>query len=309
MKMVHYPSTKAGFFGMNKKGILFTVTTLLLLLSIFTLASTFLERTQELQKDSGIRIEAEQITYAENDIVGNVYWEMLTTNIYSIERGTSLTMKLNSTQLSESLDHLANMQRYKRFIEENYSLSNNLNITLIGFNNSFKIKPYNAIFLIDKNTLHIYTGHMNLESLRINMSVSRNNDTKFESSTPQGGGGQRIPVSVSYYDYEGDLVYEESMETSAIRDNDNAQGRQFYQSFQEGDAPAYVAHIETKFGDVNGTPTEIYIFTQNMTANITSLELQFVLPTSPVLVTGGNITITSKVGGIKKNSEIILLEE
>jgi hypothetical protein len=116
---------------------------------------------------------------------------------------------------------------------------------------------------------------------------------------------------VSYYDYEGDLIYDATVELEADENNDGGQGMQFYQNFKEpGAGPeGYLGSINTKFGEVNNTDGILYIFIDKLTANITSLEIEYANKNIPVVLKGGNITIISNIGSITKNAEIILAEE
>jgi len=286
---------------MNKRGILFTVTSVMLLISLFLLTNAFLDRTQELQRDIAVKVTAEQLAYAENDIAGNVYSELLTT-VASIKRTTSTTIQFNSIQLSADLDHSARMQQYQDFIEQNYTLSNNLDISLIGFNNSFTIEPLNAMFVVNKDILYLYSPEDEINRITLNIVVSRDNETKFESVVPIVPPG--IPIVVRYYDYEDDLIYDQTILMRPDHDNDNIADRQFYQSFSDG-----AAYIDTKFGTVNSTDGVLYISVVNLTANITSLEITYANQATAIIIKGGNVSIKANIGKMTKNSPIILAEE
>jgi len=292
---------------MNKRSILFTVTTILLFLSLLLLAQAYKDRTHQLEEDATIRMTAEQLAYAEDDVISGVYRDLLPTTLHVIERGSTIILKFNLTPLSIDNQQEKMFEQYNDFIRSNYSLSGNLNITLINFNNSFRILPYDTLFVLNGSELTIRNpDYTDIVSVTVDVLIDLDNDTKWVNFTPSDSLGG-LPITVTYYDEEGDEIYVHSAELPPTTDNDDVLGRQFYQSFTSGNAS--LGYIDTKFGLVNGATGIFQVRVVNITANITSLELEYTADPDRVILRGGNISIASKIGGIRKNTEIILAEE
>jgi hypothetical protein len=279
---------------MKKKGIVFTITTILLLASIGVLSSAYLVRNRELQRMTKISLAGDKLRYLEDDITNSIYSDMLSLPMISVSRGQFFTVFFNHTNLSSSINYQQKVQEYKNFIEGKYSRLQNLNIALSGFNNSFSITPYNGTFIIDTDAVYVYTGNLpalNRTSLTIHAKGSiLNSSAGHPADTGYTGISVKILHSGGIYDYSASL-------------NPTATNGPFYVMFEDNSS------IEINFGKYNDNNGVLRINASGLEADLSSLELMYNLVPEKTAIIGGNISITYPVENITKETTIVIAQE
>jgi len=277
----------------NKKGILFTITTIFLLLAVFLLSSAYLTRNQELQRTATLSLAGDKLSYIEDDITNNIYSDLLSINLESISRDSYITVVFNHSNLTLSINHSQLIQDYKTFIENNYSTLNNLDIELTGFNNNFSLSPYNSTFIIDNNMIYVYTDNPNnINNIKLVIDVNETSNTSQGQPTNTGDIG--VEVNITY----GGERFNPSANLDPIINNNP-----FYINFASG------SRIEINFGSYNNQNGVLRINASQLKADISHFEFRYNLLSEKVIIKGGNISITSSIENITKQTEIIIAEE
>lgn len=294
----------------NKKGFLFTIATLLLLLSIFTLASVYLERNKDLQNTVTLSGIGDKLRYVEDDVISNAYSDLLSIKLYNIKKASSVTVSFNQVLLAPGRNYSTIMNAYKAFVEGVYAARNNVDITLTGFGNTFTIEPYDTLFKINGENIYVYTMPIPInyiESIRITVKVDAENSSV--CSMPDDDHAQNPEISVTFtYKKEGGG---QGSCTNFVKlnpqENNDVGSHQF---FLETKNPA--GYVEVKYGRITGMGGDgiLAIITLGINANVTQLDLEYTLTESGrIKIKGSSISIDSLVGDVTKESEIILAEE
>ncbi len=288
---------------MNKKGILFTITTIFLLLAIFLLSSAYLTRNKELQRTATISLAGDRLSYIKDDITNNIYSDLLSINLESINpepiskgktRRENATVVFNHSNLTSSINHEQLMQNYETFIEGTYSALNNINIDLIGFNNSFSLSPYNSTFIIDSNMIYVYTENPdNIKRIKLMMDID---ESTLNISQGQPGNTGDIEVEIEMNHGGGEFNPTADLDPTI---NNNP----FYVDFASG------SRIEINFGLYNSQNGVLRINASGLKADTPHFEFVYYTLSEKIVIKGGNISITSPVENITKQTEIIIAEE
>ena len=141
----------------RKKGVLFTVTSIMLLLSVYLLANAFSERSAGLSEAIIGLSFGDRLRFIEDDVVSSSYGQLLDIDLDNIERSARFMLRFDRFFISPSRDYPNYMKAYETLIENKYSSLNNINITLSGFNSSFIARPYNSTFILGKSNFTIFT--------------------------------------------------------------------------------------------------------------------------------------------------------
>ena len=286
---------------MNKKGILFTITTIFLLLAIFLLSSAYLIRNKELQRTATLSLAGDKLSYIEDDITNNIYSDLLSINLESISRGniknktgTYVTVVFNHSNLTSSINHEQLIQNYKNFTEGTYSNLNNINVELNGFNNSFSLSPYNSTFIIDSNMFYVYTDNSdNINRIKLIMTVD---EAALNTSQGQPSNTGDIEMEIEMTHSGGEFEPTADLDPTNVNDP-------FYVNFASG------SRIEISFGLYNSQNGVLRINASGLKADISNLEFRYDLLSEKIIIKGGNISITSPIENITKETEIIIAEE
>ena len=287
---------------MNNRGFLFTIVTLLLFLSIFSLSSIYLYRNKELQTTVTISGLSDKIRYIEDDVVSRVYSELLSVEFGGIDKGSTLNVSFNNAFLNSSIDYSTIMSNYESFVEGTYSDLNKFNVTLINFGNNFTIEPYNSTFEIIGDDIYIYTMPVSpnlVQSITVIADVEGEKQGNCEK--PQDDGGSYPLITVTY-NYDGGSCTE-SQQLNPEENNDK-NGNQFYM-----DTKNPTGSVEVKYGLISGSNGVLAVLSSTINANITNLNIEYSLVNEKIKLKGGIINISSVIGDISKQSEIILAEE
>jgi len=288
---------------MHKKSILFTIATLLLLLSVFTLTSAYLERNKDLQSVVTMSSTGGKFRYLEDDVVSNVYSNLLTVELGEISRSSTVNIVFNQALLVPGRDYDSIVESYKDFIEGDYSSLNNVNITLIDFGNNFTIEPYNATFEILGEDIYVYTMPLATNYVQsISVTVDVGGEKSGNCEKPQDDGGAYPEITVTYDHTAGSCT--EGLQLNPQENNDKV-GDQFYMGTKNP-----TGSIEVKYGQITGMTGDgiLAILASDIVANVTQLNIEYSL-NDKVKLRGGDVTIKSVVGNITKQNEILLAEE
>ncbi|MBW2965947.1 hypothetical protein KY342_02470 [Candidatus Woesearchaeota archaeon] len=279
---------------MNKKGILFTITTIFLLFAVFMLSSAYLIRNKELQRTATLSLAGDKLSYIKDDVTNNIYSDLLSINLRSISRDSYVTVVFNHSNLTSSINHEQLMQDYKTFVEGDYSNLNNINVNLDGFNNSFILYPYNSTFIIDSNIIYVYT--INPDNINKIKLIIDTDEATLNTSQGQPGNTGDVEVEIELAHSGGEFNPTSDLDPTAANNP-------FYVNFADG------SRIEINFGLFNGQNGVLRINASQLKADIFHLEYRYNLLSEKVIIKGGNISITSAIENITKQTEIILAEE
>ncbi len=265
--------------------------------SILLFSKSYLSRDSALQESIISGYTTAKLGVIEDDVLSNAFNELLTTRLGSINRGVSIDVNFNFSELTSSRDYAAIMSSYETYIENTYASKINTDISLDGFNNTFKIQPYDTIYEINGQTLYLYflAPYTDINSITIYAVADSEffGDCQGLASDPIG-----TIVTVTYEDTNGNTCLQ-SRTLSPTENNNKGNGKQFYQLLWNpfGD-------LEVKFGEIGGVDGILAIYTSNANINITQLDLNYDLTIEKITLESGSISI-----GDNKTSKIILAQE
>ena len=301
----------------GKKGILFTITTIILLLSLYLLAEAFMERNKELGSMMSNSVYGDKFKFIEDDIMSGSYRDLLDIKLEGISRGSTTDVKFDQLFLSGLRDYDGYMRSYETLVENKYASLNNLNATLTGFNTSFLMTPYNSTFEMHSKNLTIRTMPTSTNYissitayLKVNGTFTCNdiacaNQTDADNEAceaPANDPAGNPTIAITWEDNTG-FTCLRSRNVDPAEDNDKGNGRQFYVSLLNA------GNAEIKYGQVDGINGVFRITVNGITANATQLDLSYDLMNEPITIKGGNLMVKSVLGNITKQMEIILYKE
>jgi len=288
----------------GKKGLLIAAVSLIIIVPIFLLAAAFSQSRSIIQSNKMHLGDSVKLSFMEKDIARHYYRDIFNTELAGVSRGSSVTASFTSF-LSQNGNYIIYLDNYTNFIETNYAVLSNSNITLKGFNSTFKIYPYNTTFTVNGTAIFLSAmprGTNYIESLTLTVRVNSSFAGACEGVVNDAGSFPAVStVSVTYINITGGSC-SQSAALSPIEDNGNENGRQFYQQLSN---PSGI--IETKYGRINGADGVISISASNTSANISQLDIQYSLMSERVVIFGGNISIN--ISSMRKNSLATLGEE
>ncbi|MBS3158573.1 hypothetical protein J4206_04765 [Candidatus Woesearchaeota archaeon] len=290
-------------FMNNRKGVLFTIVTILLLISLFLVTKAFLERSIELDKTIVDYQNIEKLAYIEDDIVSNSYADLLKISLSRIRRDNSfVNITFNNLGvISPNISHVKIMQDYRDFIVNNYSAFSNVEISFSDFTSNFTIFPYNASYRLNGSRLYLYNpNYENLVKISLQARVTEDNINKNGNNTPANSGSGKI-IEVKIVDKDGETL----LGTEARILSPSAANLPFYASFNTTNTP----NISIYFGQFDNRDGTLLVSTDYTTANITSITLTYNITQQKVYLSAGNLTIANKVIAVNKTNEVVLGEE
>lgn len=287
----------------GKKGILFSILTFILLFSLFSFAGLWSLLMSE--KQSRVSLSNTQMSYFEDDVITNAFADITMLRITNITRGTSVTISFDQLLMNSSFrSYDLAMQDYRNFIQNNYSLMNNINASLSGFNESLTIKPYNSTAVIGTQSTYFYTmpsaaNYVQSVSVVIRTSQERKSACKWPNNDPGF-----TPVTVMFIDPSG-FSCSNTFDLNPAENNDKA-GKQFYFDSADG-------NTEVKYGLINGQNGVLQIIQNSLPINVTSLQISYTPLNEKVVIYNGQLNTNSKLGSaagsVKKNTDIVYAQE
>ena len=290
-------------FMNNRKGVLFTIVTILLLISLFLVTKAFLERSIELDKTIVDHQNIEKLAYIEDDIVSNSYSDLLKISLSRIKRDVNfVNITFNNLGvISPNINHIKIMQDYRNFIVNNYSAFSNVEISFSDFTSNFTIFPYNASYRLNGSRLYLYNpNYENLVKISLQARVTEDNANKNTNDTPANSGSGKI-IEVKIVDKDGDTL----LGTDARILSPSAANLPFYADFNTTSTP----NISVYFGQFDNRNGTLLVSTDYTIANITSITLMYNATQQKVYLSAGNLTIVNRVIAVNKTTEVVLGEE
>jgi hypothetical protein len=287
----------------GKKGILFTLTTIFLLLAVLLLSTAYLSRNKELQRIATLSLAGDRLRYIQDDIGDGVHAGLLGTTAFVSREDGAIKVTLQQANISSSNNPLPPMSRYEAFVESVYAAQNNMQINISGFNNSFTIEPYGSRAEMEGSTFTLYTGNAAaLQNISVQAAVSETRAIDYDGKPSSDLGGHLI--SVEFYQ-GGSRIYSRSSTQDPSEDN-----TEFYQQFRESGPPVVhnVSGIYVQFGRHNGQDGVLRIWVDNLDADMTGLDITYTEQAEKARVIGGNISIAYPMGNMTKESAIIIAE-
>ena len=284
---------------MNKKGVLFTITTFLLLWSLFMLTQSYTDRNRGLQELTITSTSGDKIRFLEDDITNNIYYDLVDFSICSVSRDSeNITIIFIGPVLSKNKDHFALMQEYETFIEGSYSDLNNINLELTNFTPSFTITPYSNNLLINKTELKVTTQQPSqTRSIQIEIVLNTSIANLTTNSTPTDSGEKMISVQILDKNKNHLLDDEVAYLDSTISN------QPFYVEFSDNSS------LEVKYGNIFDMDGSLAITANNLIANITNLKFTYNLTFELVRIKSGEIQIDIPNRNLSKQAQIMLFVE
>lgn len=277
----------------GKRAFLFTIMTLLLLSSLFSLAGHYLAKSKATQ-DIKIDIFADKITYVISDI-SKSYFDILGINLSSIERNTNMaTVKFSQLySVPNNEDYSTRLLDYELFLEGIYKNLMNINLTIDGLTSNFEIMPFQTSFSAG-NDFYAYTVNSSaINSIFILILLNESGD--FIVGTPIEDIGTNPNVHV---------IVILSNKTVAL---DSAKALRA----DEPNEPFYVQildkRIDIYFGMIDSQPGTLKVAPALLGAEIRQFEIGY-STTGKVYITVGSVIIDSGLHNTEKKSTIIIAE-
>ncbi|MFH1317043.1 MAG: hypothetical protein ABII01_05990 [Candidatus Woesearchaeota archaeon] len=288
----------------DKKGLLITIMSLLLILPIFYLTDVYFDRNRDLQTMIVVTGLGDKIRYTEDDIISNAYSDLLGIHLNDINRDSNINVSFNQVLLDSGRDYSTYMDEYKDFATGTYASLNNLNISLDGFNHNFTIRPYNTTIEVLGEDIAAYTMPVSpnhVEGITIAVRVLVDNDSS--CLVPNDDANGFPSVKVTYVHNLGSCTQTVQLNP---QENNDASGNQFYL-----DTANPTGSIEVKYGQITSKIGDgiLEILTSGISSNVTQLDIEYTLTNERISLTGGNITIKSAISNVTRTSAILLAEE
>ena len=277
----------------DKKGILFTITTILLLLAVFLLSAAYLTRNNELQRTATLSLAGNNLRYFEDDIGNSIYPDLLLMNFEPITRGSYVAVIFSHSNLTSAINHSMIIQDYETFIEGTYSALNNIDAELTGLNNSLTLYPYNTTFTVDGGMIYAYTydpGAINsiilhIEAVEAGLNIS--------DGRPADNGDIQVSVNITHAG--GRFISSAILDPAAYNSN-------FYVDFNS-------SRISVNFGRINNRDGTLVINASGLKADIPHFEIRYNPAPDKAVIKGGKISLISAIDNITKYTDIIVAKE
>ncbi|MBI2107910.1 hypothetical protein HYU10_02900 [Candidatus Woesearchaeota archaeon] len=300
----------------RKKGVLFTVTAIMLLLSVYLLANAFSERSSGLSEAIIGLSFGDRLRFVEDDIISGSYAQLLDIDFDNTERSASFTLRFDRFFISPLRDYPSYMKAYETLAENKYSSLSNINITLSGFNSSFIARPYNSTFILGKSNFTILTMPDSANyiqtitaNIRLNGTFScdgeacEDQEDADENACEQPGNDpQGNPVIDITWEDKNGMTCTRSRRLDPTEDNNKGNGKQFYVGLLDA------GNAEIKYGSVDGTNGIFRLAADALSANATQLDIGYALMGGRLSIEGGILSIRTP-SNVTKSARIILYGE
>lgn len=183
---------------MNRKGFLFTIFTLMMLISLFLITLAYVEWFENYKFNNADLSNSKRINFFKDDIGSDIK------NILDFD---DLTIKRENGEIEFEFENFFNsskdynllLNEYESFIEEDYNsyFGNAIDLNL---NNSFLLNPYNISYNTYSNDAYLYINSINGANLEI---LIYNSSSLSGTSVPSDMGGDYPLVKVRFIDRNG----------------------------------------------------------------------------------------------------------
>lgn len=283
---------------MNKKGILFTITTFLLLWSLLVLNASYVDRINELKKLVVTTTSGDKLIFLEDDILGEIYTDLLDVDFSLVDSNSeNISLGISGFSLSQEVNHEDLIKDYENYVEGDYADLNNIEVELINFSSSFLVEPFGNTMTLNKTIFKSITSQPdNLISISVVIVVDREVGTVISNSTPTDNGDKLISVQI--FDEDETII----IDKSASLDESNT-NMPFLVRFSNN------SNISVRYGDFFGSDGSFSITAGNLIANITSMEITYESPDENMKVSSGFINLIPSGKIMRKYSKVILFIE
>ncbi|MBS3134672.1 hypothetical protein J4214_05570 [Candidatus Woesearchaeota archaeon] len=281
---------------MDKRGFLFTIISLIMLISILAFVIAYQNRIKELQDADTVNI----LRYYEDDIVSNSYSDLMDINVVNISKKTNTLVNFSSLgKYALDRDNQGIMNNYRNFIIDNYSRLNNINISMDNFVPEFYVKPYNSKFSLGTGSLTVLNPNYT-QIQRINIDVTVNETLDAGTAVIPSADPGKITINVRFIRRSSkEILYSQEKDQDPTEVNP-----EFKLPFRSDPPnPTEVSSVSVKFGNY-GTDGMLMISTSSLEGEITRFEIYYDNSDSRTIIdTGANLKINDK------SSDIILAQQ
>jgi hypothetical protein len=281
-------------FRLNKKGLMFTIMTVLLFFSLFIFSKTYLERSENFKYTLVQTSIPEKMRYIEDDIVSNLYFDIMDINVSNIERsGGELSVNFSNTiYFQNNQNYDTKMQDYQTFIEEDYAMLQNVDLTLTNFGANLTIEPYQSIIDIDESQLLILNNASKMQEISLSLKVNEEDYTTLNEDTTAG----TETIILIVLNSTNDMIHQDSYSLDPTVESTVTL------SFGSND-------VTIKFGNFDSYPDSTLQLQTDLYTELTELGFVYTEDSEITVIRGGNFTISNVINDISKETEIILVEE
>ncbi len=220
-----------------KKGIVFTLMTFMLLITVLSLSVVLTRNAERIRRNQMISHIGTKSAYLQDDLTHNILRD-----VYGFNLTMSDVLIIEGLVVGENYTQITN--RYKEFVEQQYSTVNNVEI-------SFGLEP--DVNLSNCGELRLNTSaYLSGDFDSMNLTITIDNTDSTQNSTPASSGS--TPISVTLIDNSGTVISE------SVNLDPSTQNSPFSAEY-EG------SKIEVFFGDY-GTESTLIILPENLTAAV-----------------------------------------
>ncbi len=291
---------------MLKKGFLFSLATILFLSILVVMSLTYLSRSKDFETDLNKLIAVNQIKFIEDSVSYEYYNKIIDLKPGIIRDSGVGQVRVTFADAGKlpSLENKSELARiYKENIEDEFSMLNNINITLKNFYPNFTILPYNSVFGKEGGNLTMYNfNYSALKKIEIELQVDRPLDNVDTITMPAGSVDSDPEIKVKIRDKgssgqgkganKGEMILDDEKHLNPLIKNS------YKVTFETG------GFIGIDFGNFNKNNGTYIVYVDDVNVNITSYQVRYDYVDQEVKAVGGNISINKL--GIYKNTELIL---
>ena len=284
----------------NKRGILFTIATILLVIPLFLFSYNSLQNTNQIYLSPGSRLR-----YIESDIALD-YFELI--GIDFDFNGEIMNFSVN---ISEDVDYDVLLSNYQNFIETTYSNKINTEINLIDLTSNLRSSFCDVNYNISNTEMFITLGDCGLDELHFVIDINKDHTDVIETDNPSSDGESYPKAYITVNSQNDHQIMNQQKYLDLSEENDP-----FYIGFGEsqgrgkGKGQAVLdAFVSISIGENRGIDNSIYVTWSNTDVTFNDLYLVFEMTNQTMaLETDARISISSNMDDISKNSNLILQE-
>jgi hypothetical protein len=279
----------------KNKGILYSVSTMLLLVSLFSLASVYYQVTQSYDRSMIDNNVHAKMRYLEDDIVSGVYRDLLPYKVSSITRAAgTVSVNFNDIiRLKDERDFDGRMDSYESYIESGYESLQKMDITLEDFSSNITVDPYGSLIDLSEDTLEVYNDISNITDITVTLKFNYQNPGLDSSSTAAGVVNLRIIV----INEDDDVKSDTTTAVSPVALN----------NFTYAAGGTHLGNVH--FGQLSDFPLGTLQLKPAVYMENSQILLGFNEHSRNTIIKGGTLKLVSLVDNSTKISDIILIEE
>lgn len=292
---------------MNKKGILFTITTILLLGSMIFIVSNYVKKSDRVKYVIQESYTADRLRYIENDVASD-FLDLINVTLMNITKNNNeVVLRFSNFGKIPRVALKSNLSEYEQFLEDNYSKLINTEIKLTNFNQNMTFRGYNSTFVLYEGgkdvNLDVFTqDYSNIKNINLTLEINVNISNSFCPSNDAPGNPQ-VHLIVCY-NGQKKLDCIRRLKTSGT-----CASQGFYVKPQ-GIEPN--ERVDVEFCEYNNDQGTLRVNSSSgLTAEITNLRYTYnAINRQTWLETSeSNLYLNPRFGNLVKNNSILLGEE